>query len=75
MVEQGTHKPLVGGSNPPAATTRYSGLAAYILDVVLVCSDNPVRPLTDAVMMPSRCCHDAVSLPKTKACQYLDLAG
>ena len=22
MVEQGTHKPLVGGSNPPSATNR-----------------------------------------------------
>jgi hypothetical protein len=28
VVEQGTHKPLVGGSNPPSATTAPLGLQA-----------------------------------------------
>ncbi len=31
MAEQGTHKPLVGGSNPPSATTSPDGLAQAVL--------------------------------------------
>ena len=31
MVEQGTHKPLVGGSNPPSATT-FDSAAVYLDD-------------------------------------------
>ena len=31
MAEQGTHKPLVGGSNPPSATTSPDGLALAVL--------------------------------------------
>ena len=30
MVEQGTHKPLAGGSNPPSATTSLHALAALV---------------------------------------------
>ena len=30
MVEQGTHKPLVGGSNPPSATTPLDELASAV---------------------------------------------
>jgi tRNA(Ile)-lysidine synthase len=30
VVEQGTHKPLVGGSNPPSATTPLDALAAVV---------------------------------------------
>ena len=42
MVEQGTHKPLVGGSNPPSATTPLTSLArafARGADVVGIPSD------------------------------------
>ena len=44
MVEQGTHKPLVGGSNPPAATFFISALHSilscwvtlvYVLSVIV----------------------------------------
>src|SRR5687768_3814622 len=30
VVEQGTHKPLAGGSNPPSATTPLDGLARAV---------------------------------------------
>ncbi len=29
MAEQGTHKPLVGGSSPPLATVHPSGLVGF----------------------------------------------
>jgi tRNA(Ile)-lysidine synthase len=31
VVEQGTHKPLVGGSNPPSATNPLAAIAAHML--------------------------------------------
>jgi tRNA(Ile)-lysidine synthase len=32
VVEQGTHKPLAGGSNPPSATTSLDSLASLVVD-------------------------------------------
>jgi hypothetical protein len=29
VVEQGTHKPLVGGSNPPSATNLSTGIHSF----------------------------------------------
>jgi tRNA(Ile)-lysidine synthase len=34
VVEQGTHKPLVGGSNPPSATSTTAGPIALLADAV-----------------------------------------
>ena len=33
MAEQGTHKPLVGGSNPPLATDQLTGTISRILPI------------------------------------------
>ena len=36
VVEQGTHKPLVGGSNPPAATSRFFPLVVVLHTVYVL---------------------------------------
>ena|SRR5438094_6502929 len=52
VVEQGTHKPLVGGSNPPSATTSPATAVRPLLKAPDSHPDGHRRPDTDPPPIP-----------------------